>query len=325
MRVDRTESAFLVACWMIAGACVGAVWGAWGHLTGAEGMGLVLTSMGAAFWGALGGSAAWTWDRRRAAERPALLDGKGRTIQPVHVGLYLVPLAVGVPALLALGVLLALAAGTVAPVGVFTVIAGAVMWGGRDLLSRHLLQRGLQAIGDGGEEAARAMLLPLEASSLATPWTRRAARVNLGTLALRRGEVDEAASWLVRVSSGKNADFARVNLSLVRVLQGRWAEAEALLTRLAGPGAGRLVRAQADEVRLLLVLRRDGDAAALALGERLLGGECGALVIALVGILRERAGDADGAEALLGPEVLEALEAGGLGAVVPEVAALLAE
>ena len=71
-------------------------------------------------------------ERGRAAHMPALYGPGGRPSWPVHGGLRAAPLALSVPALLWLGLVVSLAAGSAAPMALFGPAAVAAAWAVRN-------------------------------------------------------------------------------------------------------------------------------------------------------------------------------------------------
>ncbi len=262
-------------------------------------------------------------ERWQALERPAVVDPRGRSRRPVHAAAHLIPAAIGTAALVGLGGILAFAGETPWAVGACLAVGLGSLALVRKLLGEHALARALEAA-----EAEE----PLDASRrlerLAGAWwaprvVRDGARVNLGMLALTRGDIEGARRALV-VTAGPAGAWASAGRAMLLLLDGDLAAAEVeLLDVVTGPYA-RFLQPQTDAVRLLLVLRREGDVAARALGEHLIAPGATPLFVGLLADLRRRGGDEAGARALLDPSTVGSLRALGLSREIPELRALLA-
>jgi hypothetical protein len=316
------SSAFVPVSWALAGFAVAVTAGFGAALAGAApwvppvaaGAGLVA--------GATLGFALGRWERWSALNRPALVDAAGRRRRPVHPWVHLLPIALGAVALAVLGGLLGAATRSPWP----PLSCAALVLGGtvlaRQLLAEHQLARGLEHAEAGEVLAGRAQLSALARARWVPRAIRGVAAANLGMLALSAGDLVEAARWFAGVERGQAGAWARTGRALLAVLDGDVAGGEALIAEvLTGPFA-RSIGPQADAVRLLLVLRRDGEATALRLGEQLLRPDATALFRGLLCELRLRAGHPidDG---LLAATTLAQLRALGVASKLPELSRVL--
>jgi hypothetical protein len=316
------SSVFVPVSWALAGFAVAVTGGFGAALAGAPTWVPPVAAGAGLVGGAVLGTALGRWERWSALNRPALVDASGRTRRPVHPWVHLLPIAVGTTALAVLGALLGTATRSFGPPLVCTalVLGGTVL--ARQLVAEHQLARALERAEAGELLAGRAQLGALAQARWAPRAIRGIARANLGMLALSAGDLVEAARWFAGVERGQAGAWARTGRSLLAVLDGDVVAAEALVSEvLTGPFA-RSIGPQADAVRLLLVLRRDGEGTALRLGEQLLRPDATALFRGLLGELRLRAGQPvdDG---LLSPTTLAQLRAMGVASKLPELSRVL--
>lgn len=325
---SRHTGSVLLA-WMASGAAIGMGLGTTVQLVRPDGMdaGQVATAMALGFPAVMlvAGWVALRVERSLAASRPAVPDARGELSRPLHVGLWAVPLGLALPALGLSVIVVSLATRSWLPAVLFGVGALGLGWGARRLLASHRLTRALEDLERGDIRSARAGLEALERGWVSTRNLRVAARLNLGLLDLADGELERAAGWYARVSGGPGAPLASAGLALVRVLQGRHADAEATLLQAMSDPRASLAQGQIDAVRVLLVLRTEGPSAARLLGDQLHHGDAGALLNGVLARARHADGDLAGARELLDPHTVDALESGGWAAVIPELAVTLAD
>lgn len=288
--VDDASVAPVLGGWMLAfgglGACIGA-------------LGVVLGVVGHMAWGAAPGGllglglgvTAVRWERRRAAARTAVMDARGRLVRPLGSWLTAVPVTAGVVALSGFVVVGALISQSRAVAGAFGLLAVGLLALFRPLFAGTKLRVAVEAASRG--ERDEAALRAVATAWWSTGSTRRQAALNLGLLALRRGEYEEALRWYGAVAGGRAAGFASTGAALAHIGMGRLPDAEAALLDAASSEAGRHVQTELDGARLLLVLRSEGSAAALELAERLSPPAPGALFDAV----RTVASGADAREA----------------------------
>lgn len=310
--------AAVATAWALAGAVVGTALG-----IAATSVGLVgaMAPVGTAgvILGLLAGLVAFWIDRRRAARRPPLLDGKGRWVRPMAAWVLGTPLVVGGLGLMGLLVLGSIRTGSLVPAALSVVGAYALVAFGRPLVGSRALARAVVALEAGDVADARDRLTRIERSAFIPHATRTMAAVNLGLLALFEGRLDEAAGWYERGGGPEGRSLAATGLALVRTLQGRWGEAEELLDRASMHRDSRSAHTEIDGVQLLLVLRRDGPEAARERGERMVGPGAGSLFLAALAAARSKAGDPIGARLLRADPGVEEFLQSGFGEVVPEL------
>ena len=294
--------------WALAGATAGTSIGATLQLTGQHETGASSFGIGAMVGCAVLGALAFRLERSWAASRPEVLDGRGRSTRPVHAALYALPIVLAMPAVLWLMIVGSVGTQSVLPALAFGLAAVGMTWAGLRLWSTHRLTRALEDLELGREDAAVQELEVLASSFFVSRKTGTVARLNLGTLALQHGRLNDAARWLMGIDTGQAGAHARVGLALVRAIQGRTLDARGLIAQAMSGRAARAVQAQADAVRILVVMDEEGEAGALEFGERMLGPSASGLHQALVGALRVRAG-ADGA-LLRSPRAASILESG---------------
>lgn len=302
----------VLGSWGMAGAAVGtSVGGVLQATRGVAGAAATWGTAGIAL-GALVGAAALVVERRAAEQRPLLLDAHGRLGRPLHGALFAVPVLVSLPALGLLGLVAALATGSVVPLVGFLLTAVVVAWAGLRVWSSHRFTRALEAVEEGDLGAARDRLVQLAERWPVSRSARVAARLNLAMMDLSEGHASSALAWLEGLRGAEA--WASAGRALALVLLGRHDEAgEALAIGLNSPGA-RQVQGELDAVRVLLVWRTEGADAARALGHSLGGPAASPLHRALNAALGTYEGSYD--------DEVGALLASGLGERLPELAAL---
>lgn len=311
-----TQGVVVVGAWGVAAAIGGAALGAW---LGGDPPVVAPFGVAGAMGGAVFGGIAFGLERWVASGRKALVDRRGRLVRPLSTWLHAVPLAVGVLAVGALVALWSQQTRSSTPATAFAIVGvvGAVVI--RPMLARRALTAAVTAIEQGETDRARRRLVALESGLLATRSVREVARLNLGILAIQAHETDEAAAWFQRAGSSAHA---ATGLALVRAVQGRFDEAEALINVANRADDNHHALAEIDGVKLLVVLRRDGAAAARRVGEARLHAHVGALFQAVLAAARSGDGDHPGAEVLLADEAVQATIDAGVGVIVPELQAL---
>ena len=322
---DSSQLVLVIASWMLAGATAGTSLGATLQLFGVlKGM-VVAIAMGTAVVAAITGAVGFRWERAHSlASRPAIIDGRGRLARPLNVWLLGTPILIAIPSLMWLALVGSLSTESLFTGFAFLMAAMALAWAARKLVSAHFLARGIEALELGDAQEASSRLETLQSHWWATKAARTASWMNLGVLSVQRGDLPSALYWYERIDSGETTTaFATVGRALVKVLQNEFEEGEQLLLQAMTGTASRIVQTQADEVRLLLVLRRDGAEEARQLGERLLGPGAGSLFLGVLAAARARGGDTLGARTLLDGGAEESLRATGLSKVVPELHELL--
>lgn len=315
--------ALVVAAWGIAGFTLGIAVGFTARALGAPGWSTTLG--GAVGMLALGmaGVVVARMERWSAAERPSLVDGRGRVRQPVHAWVFAPPALVLLPALLWLGAGSAWALGSVWGAFPFAAVALGLVLAARQSLAGHRFAVALQLLESGQSEEGTSALEALAGRRWVPARVAVVARVNLGLAALARGDLTSANHWFSGAGTGPGGAWALTGLALVKVLDGAHDEAEALLAEAMTGASARHVQPQADAVRLLLVLRREGEGAARTLGENLVGPTSTTLFRGLLGAIRRSAGDDSGADALLNAATVQELRAMGLSRQLPELGAIL--
>ncbi len=311
----RARTSSLIGAWAAAGGGVGLAAGASARLVGGEGSALWPTALGAALLAVLGW-AVLTRTARGLAERPAVADHRGRAHRPWPAWVTVVPAAVGVAAAVWLAAVAALWVGSLVPLLVAAGLVGAALWSGRVTWVRHRLAVGLQAEAEGRVEDARRVLSSLAVSRLAGPGMKATAALDLGLMAMRQDALARAERWLtIAARTSSTGGVASAALVVVCLRKGDHAAAERWLRQgLAGGAASR----ELDGARALFVLRTEGPAAALDLGERLLDPDAGSLLRGTVAAARRGLGLHPGA-GLAEPELLRALDQAGLRAALPEL------
>ncbi len=315
-------------------ALVVASWGMAGFTFGIA-AGYTVRALGGPAWAATAGGAVGMFglgllgavvarmERWNAADRPPLVDGRGRQRQPVHAWVFAPPVLLLLPSLAWLGVGASFALHSAWAGAPFAAAAVGLLLATRESAASHRFAVALQRL-EAGEAVAGAELL----RSLAQGWWVPArvaigARVNLGLAALLHGDLASANRWFTGIETGPGGPWALTGLALVRVLDGAHGEAEALLAEAMTGASARHVQPQADAVRLLLVLRTEGLAVAGSLGERLLGPASTSLFLGLLAAIRRESGDGAGASALLSDATLSELRAMGLIRQLPELGPIL--
>jgi hypothetical protein len=195
---------------------------------------------------------------------------------------------------------------------------------GRRHRARQRLQRGVEVLTDDQLAVRRSGLVELATSRWWPRAERDHAAYQLGTLAMAAGELDQAARWLTPLRAGVTGTYARLALALVVTLRGETQRANDLLGEVHRGRTDPRVRAQADAVRVLLVWREQGDAAALETAERVLAPTSPVLLRGLTAVLRDRADDTVGTLAMLDEGTRAALVERGWHLHLPELGELLA-
>ena len=241
----------------------------------------------------IGGAIAGAWiayaavrmDRSRTAGFSPLPDGQQ---WPIHGGVYAVPMLAAMPAILWLGLLVAVDARSLIPVFGAGAAVVAIAWGLIRVWSDHRLVVGLLALAQEDEAGARQALQTLAQHPLATRRARKVARENLGRILLSAGELSSAAHWFSQIegSASASAGLAVAQAGLGQIE----AASHALEQARSSPGA-RAVQAEIDAARVLVLWRSEGPQAARELAERLDNPASGSLFRALAGHLR---GDSTG-------------------------------
>lgn len=305
----------VIAGWMVAFGALGAALGAFLVMADvAENLATIAIPM--AGIGAVAGLLAHRVEGQRAAKRTAVVDSRGRSIRPLGTWLTALPLAVGALSLMALvivGSLYSQSRGVGVGFLLLSLGLGALF---RPLYASNRLRRAVESASRG--ERADAALEQVATAWWSTASTRAQAALNLGLLALRRGELERAGQWYAMVQSGRAVGFASTGLALVYVASERFDEAEGALREAAVSAAGRHVQGELDGVRLLLVLRRDGAEDALELGGRLAPASPGALFVGALAVAHLDLGQHDEAMTLLDTGA-EAIRGSGLAYLLPEL------
>lgn len=320
MRRPGPAAEYVIAGWMGAGAVLGTALGATAELVGrTDGSAVDALLMTGGFGGL--GALAWWLDRRRTA--PQVLDAQGRGFLPLATATWVLPLVGVVLGLGALVVIGSLRAGSLWPGVLFALAALGIAWSARPWWANRRVAAALQLAEAGEVSRARELLTQVAASGLTPRHTRELAHLTLGGLALRSHDLVAAERALVRPVRGVVATHAAVSLALVYALQERYEQAEAQLRRARAGRGARGVQAELDGVRALLVMRREGVDATLALAEPLAHDGAGALLLGVLAVARLDSGDEDGCDALLDVRVRTGLARTGLDVLVPEIARTL--
>lgn len=318
---DPIAFAWLVvpASWGLAGGALGTALGLTLQLTAAVAHAAPSGGLAAAALGACLGGAALLFERRSSLSRPELVDGRGTRSRPLHGALLFLPVLVAFPSLLWLVFVGSIGVRSLLPGVAFGMIAVLVAVSGIRVIGKHQLARALERLELGEREEAIRTLSSLGRSFFLGRSVWSSARLNLAMLALNDGDGARALQWAEGVGRGAAGSWAAVARALALLLQRsppdeaeRWLQAAA-----SGPGA-RAVQPESDAVRVLLVWRRDGEAAALQIAEHLHGPHATALHRALLARLRERSGDHASARSLRTAEV-EDLLSRGMARSIPEL------
>jgi hypothetical protein len=315
--------ALVVAAWGIAGFTLGIAVGFTARVLGGPSWAATVGGAVGMVALAIAGAVVARMERWSAADRPPLVDGRGRPRQPVHAWVFAPPVLILLPSLAWLGAGTWLALGSPWAAAPFAAVILGLLLAVRESAAAHWFAVALQRLEAGEPVAGQAALEHLATRFWVPARVAVGARVNLGLAALSTGDLASANRWFTGIDQGPGGAWALTGLALVRVLDGAHAEAEALLADAMTGTSARHVQPQADAVRLLLVLRREGIAAASALGEHLLGPTSTALFRGLLASIRRSSGDGEGATALLTPTTLHELRAMGLIRQLPELAPLL--
>ncbi len=291
--------------WTMLGALHGLAIGTTLHVVGVwEGAGPIFGVAGTATGLALGTIVLWM-ERRHALGRPAIVRADGGRSRPVHLLATVGPLVGSIPALMWLGVLLSVVLGNLGPAVLFGGAAFAAAFGANGAWFSQRFLGALESLELGDDAAAVATLEIIQGHPLAPKKDRIGALIALGGVAMQAGQLEASSRWYAKSIELRPYAQARIGLAVSRALTGHEDEAESLMRdALQDPGAVH-IQAQADFLRLLLVCRSEGRAAALELGERLQGQSSGGLFLGLLASLHD------------GPN-RDALIPGGLLGVVPE-------
>jgi hypothetical protein len=307
----------VLVAWGLAGATVGTAIGATLQVASLLQNGAAL-GLGAALFGGFAGGGALILERSRSEQRPELVDTRGHRSRPLHGLLLAIPVGLALPALGWLVVVVSLGWSSWVPAVVFSMLAVGVAWGGQRVWSSHRLTLALERLELGQRDRAVRDLELLARSWLASRGVRTAARLNLAMLALTEGDGDGAVDWADAPSPSSAAyAWAAVTRALGHLLRGDALDEveDCLQKAVSGPGA-RAVQPEADAVRVLLVWRREGEAAARLVAEELWGPAATTLHRALLLVLRRQSGEAVDD---LDTEEVEGLLHGALGRAIPEL------
>jgi tetratricopeptide (TPR) repeat protein len=307
----------VAAGWMLAFGALGSAIGSVLVIVGAAGH-IAVAAVPLAVVGAVVGMLAHRVEFARASGRTAVIDARGRAVQPLGTWLVAVPLAIGAASLLALVVVGSVYSQSRGIGAGFLLLSMGLAALFRPLYATSRLRGAVEAASR-GEQRAEAELTTLAAAWWSPKNARAQAALNLGLLALRRREFDRAARWYAMVQSGRAAGFAATGLALVYVGLERFEEAEGALREAATSAAGRHIQGELDGVRLLLVLRRDGHVDALELAGRLAPPAPGALYTGALAAALVSAGRDDEAMTLMEDGGAAALETSGLAHLLPEL------
>jgi hypothetical protein len=273
--------------------------------------------------GAVTGLGVGRWERQAALARPTVPDALGQPTRPVHAAVHVVPGIVAVVCLLAQAALLSTFADSPAPAAASAALALGAAWWIRRVVAEHLLIRAIEhlesANGIRGAEALRR----IAASRWLPRRTRESARLDLGLIALSEGALDDAEDLLDTVAVGPAGAWAGVGRSMIHVLRGDLPVADETLADVLCSRHALNVQPQADAVRLLLVLRREGPPAASTLGEHLLDTSSTPLFRAILASLRRASGDLGGSAQLLTARASLELRSSGLARKIPELEPIL--
>jgi hypothetical protein len=319
---DSEAALMPIVVWAMAGACIGVGAGFTADMMGWDNA-AILFGFGGMVTGGGVGWLAHRIDRARAQARIAISDARGRRVRPIATWVLAAPLG-----LLVLGLLWLVVIGTIRAE---TPWAGAASLGltigvaslFRPLWTRGALGRAVVAAESGFDDEATRLFSAIDRGILYPRKARAMARMNLGLLALRAGRLEEAAEMYSRVHHIKARPFACTGLALTQTLQGEFGEVGELLNEATRLG-GRATQGEVDGVRLLVVLRTEGPADAVALGTRLLAPGVGSLFLGVLTVAHHAVGDEVGARALVTDELRRGLQDSGLDVVVPEIGTVMA-
>ena len=225
------------------------------------------------------------WSNRRGV---TLMDQRGQTVVPRHSVVYVLPAILAVPGLLWLGVVGALHTHSLLAAEAFLVSTVIVMWGLWRAWCSHQLNRALLLISSGESGPGQALLRSLASKRLAPVSVKEGASLNLANLALRLGDLSAALSYFERVRRPSRRAPALIGSALAHALLAKYGGAERRLRDITQLPRARDYQHQVDEVRLLIMLRRDGELAAFEFGERLSGGSSGDVFRGLMMVVIQR-------------------------------------
>lgn len=323
-RIRHAPTTGVLVAWLLTGGLTGGTVGI--SLQNMAGIpdAAVAGCMAGCFVFTLTGWSAITIERRHARARPALLDASGQRRRPLHVWVWALPALLAVPSLLWMVILGTVLSRSPFPAIAFAMTTVALLWGLGRLFSHHRLTHALESLELGEITYAKHVLERLQAYPFTTRTARSAARLNLGLLCAREGALGDAAYWYNQIGPGTSTSaFAEVGLGLIRVLEGDYGAAERHLVAATHSRGGRVIQAQSDSVRLLLVLRRDGAEAARTLGEQLIEPDSGSVFVGVLAFVRHECGDPVAAYELLNGASAQAILETGMTGVITELQQVL--
>ena len=314
--VARPSVGYVIAAWVPALGVVGTAVGTFLQITG-QASAVGPSGLRFAGLGLLLGAVAGVLNQRAAAKRPALPDGRGALRQHGDAWVLVAPLAIASLGFLALVVLATIQASSPLLGGGF--VAAALLCAGfiRPVWTRMRLARAAEAMSVGNRGDAKTSWNSLVRNVLCTRPGRIQAHINLGLAAVVDGDLDAAQHHYSQVIQGQAAAFAQTGLALVRTLKGDYSEAESALS--AASGASRAVQSEVDGVRALLVLRRDGPAAAVRLAESIQSPTSGSMLLGVLATAYAQVGRQQESDALWDDGVHAAVVASGLDRTIVEL------
>lgn len=313
---ERPSIPFAMAAWAPAFGVLGTALGTALQITGnTDSVGTI--ALRCAALGLLVGALAGWADQRRALTRPPLADGRGRLRHHGDAWVIVTPLVLSALGFLALVVLATVQSTSPLLGGGFLAASILAVGFTRPVWTRMRLARAAEALAMGDRERARLAWGTLLKNPLCTRPGRIQAHLNLGLAELLNRDLDAAEHHYAQVHNGRAASFAQTGTALVRTLRGDYTRAEQAIA--AASTGTRSAQGEVDGVRLLLVLRRDGPAHAVVLGERLLSPQSGSLFLGtLAAAYRQVGRDAD-SQKVLDDGVASAIVASGLDYAVEEL------
>lgn len=306
----------VIAAWVPAMGVLGTAVGTLLQITGSVGS-VAPTALRAAGIGLVLGAVAGMVNQRRASRRPPLPDGRGVLRHHGDAWVLVAPLVIASVGFLGLVVLATVQASSALLGGGF--LAASLMSAGfvRPVWTKMRLARAAEAMSVGDRGRARTAWLSLTRHVLCTRPGRIQAHINLGLSSVVNGDLDAATHHYSQVIRGQAAPFAQTGLALVRTLKGDYSEAEAALS--AASSATRAVQGEVDGVRLLLVLRRDGPAAAVRLGESIRSPASGSLFLGILATAYRGVGRVEESEAIWSDGVEDSVRSSGLDRTIREL------
>lgn len=315
-------SGLVVGLWSLVGGAVALSLGLTGRLVDRVDDIAAVTVVGAVV-GAVAGYGAYTLERRQSRSRPGLVDVRGRIHRPARAWVMAVPVALGALALLWLVVVASVWQGSAVPGGLFLLLALGAFAALRPLWLSQRLAQALEDVERGQTRQAAVALASIAAAWWATNAARDVATLNLGFLALRQRQLDKAEALFRRAAQRRVRGHALTALALVLVARSALHDADVTLREAMKSRRGRVAQAEIDGVRMVLLLRREGAAAVVELGQRLRTPEAGALFLGTLAVAYDQVGRASDAEEVLAGGVLEALASRGLDALLPELSSMV--